>query len=342
MPLPAHVLWPISDDIVRRAVELWHAGACVAFPTETVYGLGARADDDTAVSRIFEAKGRPAHNPLIVHVATAEDVLRVALSIPPRAMSLVEVFWPGPLTLVLPKRPGAVAPRAVASGSTIAVRVPAHPAAQRLLGAAGIPIAAPSANRSTFVSPTEARHVMASLEKGVELVVDAGPTGYGIESTIVDVTREPFTLLRYGAIPLESLAAHVEIVDVASGVTEAQETARSPGREARHYSPRAPLSLVPTDEIAALRERLTRSGERVGAVVRSASAVDRQDVLVEVLPEDAAAYAARLFASLHRLDDAGCDRILVASVPETPAWAAVADRLRRAAQGATSPGLSGP
>jgi L-threonylcarbamoyladenylate synthase len=214
----------------------------------------------------------------------------------------------------------------------VAVRVPAHPAAQQLLRAVAIPIAAPSANRSTFVSPTEARHVMASLQTGVDLVVDAGPTGYGIESTIVDVTREPFMLLRYGAIPLSSLLARVEVVDAASGVTAEGEDARSPGRDARHYAPRASLALVPTDEVAALRERLTRSGLRVGAVLRHASLGDRENVLVEVLPEDAAAFAARLFASLHRLDEAGCDRIVVESVPQTPEWAAVADRLRRAAQ----------
>src|SRR5919199_1388466 len=192
---------PHSPDVgvIRRAADLLRAGELVAFPTETVYGLGANALDEGAVRKIFEAKGRPSYNPLIVHVSSAADVSRVAAAWPESAQRLAERFWPGPLTLVLPKR--SEVPDAVTAGlGSVAVRVPAHPVALALLRAAGVPVAAPSANRSTEVSPTMAPHVEKSLGKRVALIVDGGPTTVGIESTVVDLSGERPVLLRPGAI----------------------------------------------------------------------------------------------------------------------------------------------
>jgi len=320
---------PVDAASLRHAAALLRAGRLVAFPTETVYGLGARADQGAAVRAIFEAKGRPSKNPLIVHVADLAAARALASAWPESAERLASAFWPGPLTLVLPVNDGAVAPEVTASGPTVALRVPAHPVARALLAEVGLPLAAPSANRSTSISPTTAAHVLKSLDGRIDLVLDGGPTGYGIESTIVDVSRAPAVLLRPGAIPLAALAALVEIVDPGTVLVAPDELARAPGGQARHYAPRARVELLPAAQVLAAVRARRAEGALVGALEQApGSALGGPR---ELLPADPAGYAEGLYAALHRLDDAGCAVIVIAEPPAGAAWAAVRDRLRRAA-----------
>ncbi len=314
-----------SPDDLRRAAELLTKGELVAFPTETVYGLGARADRSEAVRRIYATKGRPSENPSIVHVASAEAAFALAVDVPAAARSLAARFWPGPLTLVLRVRPGALASETTAGGSTVAVRVPAHPVARALLELVALPIAAPSANRSTAISPTTAEHVEKSLGPDVT-VVDGGPTGFGIESTIVDVTQSPFVVLRRGNVTIDDLAMVGPATARADDVVPAGVRMRSPGSSARHYAPRVPVELVPRAALAS-RAHATAGLLCIGPPPRSAAWG-----AVEALPTDGPGYARELYAALHRLEDAGVERIVVEAVPGTPAWAAVDDRLRRASR----------
>jgi L-threonylcarbamoyladenylate synthase len=319
---------PVSPDrqIIARAAELLRDGRLVAFPTETVYGLGANALDAQAVEGIYRAKGRPAYNPLIVHVAEPARALDVVDRWPAQAEALSARFWPGPLTLVLPKR--ANVPDAVTAGlASVAVRVPSHPVARALLAAAALPIAAPSANRSTQVSPTTAAHVARSLGDAVDLILDAGPTTVGIESTVVDLSTSTPTLLRPGLISIPALEAVIGPIVVA-GRMAAAAARPSPGMLDKHYAPNATVILATTAEVAADVARQIDAGRRVGAIVirGDASAAHRR----VVLPDAAAAYAARIYDALHSLDDSGCDVIVVERVPDTPEWLGVADRLRRA------------
>lgn len=325
------VVWKVDPtnperDVIRRAAETICAGGLVAFPTETVYGLGANALSAEAVARIFEAKGRPATNPVIVHVSEGSEVLNVATIWPETAEKLAAAFWPGPLTLVVPK--GDRVPSVVtAGGSTVAVRCPNHPVAQALIREAGVPIAAPSANRSTELSPTRAEHVLKGLNGRIAVLLDGGPCSGGIESTVVDVTHEIPRVLRPGLISvpmLESVCGRVEIGAKGGGVS------RSPGQMAKHYSPRAEVVLAEDAERAG---RLQREGQSAGLQVL---------VLgfdVPLVPEptywtmlyEPEQYAADLYAVLHEIDRAGWDRIIVELPPDAPEWAAVRDRLTRAA-----------
>ena len=320
---------PFNPDSVARAAELLRAGSVVAFPTETVYGLGARADDSTAVKRIFEAKGRPSTNPLIVHVADVAAARELVDAFPEAAERLAEAFWPGPLTLVLKRRLGVVADEVVAGGDTVAVRIPASPAAQALLEATRLPLAAPSANRSMSISPTTAEHVLKSLDGRIPLILDAGPCRCGIESTIVDVTRTPAILLRPGAVSPDALRAIVEVADPGAIVVSHDERAPAPGTSAKHYAPRATVILVAPNVFLDELERHRASGLSVG--ILSFMSEHSRGAPVEILPDDPEAYAAGLYAALHRLDDAECQEILVVEPPGTPVWLAVRDRLRRAA-----------
>ena len=323
---------PFDEPAIARAAALLRGKRLVAFPTETVYGLGARADDGSAVRAIFEAKGRPSTNPLIVHVADVSAAAALASGFPAEAERLAEAFWPGPLTLVLPRRPGAVADEVTASGPTIALRVPAAPVARALLEACRVPVAAPSANRSTSISPTLAEHVVKSLGGRIPLVIDGGPCRHGIESTIVDLSRlseGPATLLRPGAVSLEALRRHVDVVDPGAITVPATERAPAPGTSERHYAPRATLVVVAENAAPRALDRLREEGQRAGAIVLSRFASTAP--LVEVLPDDPEGYAAALYSALHRLDDAGCAWIVVAEPPREPGWEAVHDRLRRAA-----------
>ena len=313
---------------IARAAEILRAGGLVAFPTETVYGLGARADDPRAVRRIFEAKGRPPGNPLIVHVADVAAARALAAAWPDAAERLAGAFWPGPLTLVVARRPDRVASEVAAGGLTVAVRVPAHPVARALLEAAALPIAAPSANLSTEISPTTAEHVAKGLAGRIDALVDGGPADRGIESTIVDLTTSPAELLRPGSIPAAALAALVPLRSRAALTVAPGDVARAPGAHARHYAPRARVALVPPGAVRAEVDRAEQAGAIAGAVEHGAATL--QGPRAELLPADPDAYGALLYAALHRLEDAGCDAIVIAAVPEGAAWDAVRDRLRRA------------
>lgn len=322
---------PVSPDqsVIARAAEILRRGGLVAFPTETVYGLGANALDAEAVERIYVAKGRPAYNPLIVHVADESGARSLVSDWPARASRVARAFWPGPVTIVLRKRD--VVPDIVTAGlDSVAVRVPAHPVALALLRATGIPLAAPSANRSTQLSPTLAQHVARSLSDRVDLILDAGPTRVGIESTVVDLRDEHAAILRPGVVGARELTPLIGSLREPNVM--ADDTARpSPGMLDRHYAPRARLALAEAADVARLVDEVRiRSGHdaRVGLVIIHAPAPAGLHAVR--LPADAAQYAQRLYAALHELDDAGCSLIIVERVPNGPDWLGVRDRLERA------------
>jgi L-threonylcarbamoyladenylate synthase len=320
---PAHPNATALDE----AAALLRAGRLVAFPTETVYGLGANALDAAAVDRIYRAKGRPTYNPLIVHVADAALVHDVAAEWPRDAEALAARFWPGPLTIVVPKRSNV--PDGVTAGlGTVALRVPSHPIAHALLVAAQLPVAAPSANKSTQVSPTTAAHVAKSLGDAVDLILDGGPTSVGIESTVVDLSGSTPVLLRPGLISVPQLEAVVGPVAIA-GPSSGTTGRPSPGMLDKHYAPQARVRLVTAPGVSDAIREAHDEGRRVGAIVIDGDATEA-DVRA-VLPGDAAGYAARLYGTLYSLDDAGCDIIVIEQVPDAPEWLGVADRLRRAA-----------
>jgi L-threonylcarbamoyladenylate synthase len=322
---------PIRPDshVLVRAAAVLHRGGLVAFPTETVYGLGASALNEAAVAAIFVAKGRPATNPLIVHVAHAGQAQSLAASWPSAAEHLAKRFWPGPLTLVVPKT--AVVPHLVtAGGETVALRCPAHPVARGLIQAAGLPIAAPSANLSTHVSPTRAEHVLRGLDGQIDLLLDGGPTPGGLESTVLDVTTAPPRLLRPGLVlphDIEKVIGRIEVVPAAAAQGT---TARSPGMLDRHYAPSIPLECLEASWPRV--EDLCHAGLRVGWLTLGPAPDERPDGLfILELPTDAAGYGAQLYAALHTLEALGLDRIVVELPPADKAWFAVRDRLRRAA-----------
>lgn len=345
MTAPARVLAvdPAAPDpgAVAEAARVLRTGGLVGLPTETVYGLAANALDPAAVARIFAAKGRPSFNPLIAHVPDAAAARDLVTAWPDVAERLAAAFWPGPLTLVLPKRPGLV-PDAVTAGlPAVAVRVPAHPVALAVLRAAAVPLAAPSANRYTELSPTSAAHVVLALGSRVDLVLDAGPSGVGIESTVVDLTAADGVprVLRPGTLDQDALSAAagtpVRLAPPREPAAAADAPRLAPGQVDRHYAPRAALRLFAPDESAAPAAQLAAARAatppRVGALLLSPwSAPVALDEIVQ-MPADAAGYAARLYAALHALDAAGCDVILVERPPDTPAWAGVRDRLARGA-----------
>jgi len=294
---------------IKEAAAKIRSGRLVAFPTETVYGLGANALDASAVQQVFELKGRPATSPLIVHVASVEMAREVVAEWPAIAEELAKRWWPGPLTLVLPKR--TQLPDIVTSGlPTVAVRMPAHPLALALIEQAGVPIAAPSANRFTGISPTMPEHVRAAFGDAVD-VLEGGPAQVGIESTVVAIENGTLKLLRPGMISLGDLETTVA----------PQEAAHpSPGMHARHYSPRTPLVLVHDPQGLPSGRGAYVWWRESANVVRSVR-----------MPADASSYAARLYAVLHELDSENLEWIAVELPPGTPEWAALHDRLRRAA-----------
>ena len=312
---------PADHAAIEDAGRLIRAGALVAFPTETVYGLGADATNGRAVAAIFEAKGRPRFNPLIVHVPDLAAADRIAV-VTPIARKLANAFWPGPLTLVLTRRPEAGVSDLVSAGlDSIALRVPAQPVAQALLAAAGRPLAAPSANRSGRVSPTTASHVQEDLGDKVATILDGGATRHGLESTVIDATGdERARLLRPGAVPRESIEA-VLGAPLAEGPTSDDVNPTSPGQLASHYAPTAALRLDAHD---------VRPGEALlafGAEVPAAAGP-----VINLSPRgDLAEAAAALFAALRDLDRTGVETIAVMPIPEQGLGEAINDRLRRAA-----------
>ena len=296
----------IDDDDLDRAAAILRRGGLVAFPTETVYGLGANALNREAVLRIYTAKGRPSTSPLIIHISSFAMLHAVVETWPAAAQRLAERFWPGPLTLVLRKR--ADVPHEVTAGlDTVGVRMPAHPVAQKLIRRAGVPVAAPSANRFTQISPTTAEHVRASLGSSIDMILDGGPTTVGIESTVLSLAGEGPVLLRPGMVS----QAEIEAIagPISTGVSaQAHEPHASPGLHAKHYAPRTLFYLLTS--CAALP-----SGR--GKVLR--------------MPADPEGYAASLYAELHTADAEGWDWIAVEEPPRSPEWDGIRDRLTRAA-----------
>lgn len=315
---------------LRVAADVLRAGGLVAFPTETVYGLGAHALDAHAVGRIYAAKGRPSYNPLIVHVADAAAAQALVSDWPLSAELLARAFWPGPLTMVLPKRD--VVPDAITAGlPTVAVRVPGHPVALALLRETRLPIAAPSANRFTELSPTTALHVVESLGDAVDIVLDGGPTTVGIESTVVDLTGPTPRVLRPGMISAAQIADVVGAVDERPVHVEEGAARSSPGMVDRHYAPRARLVLfddATRHDVVARATAAAAEGTRVGSLAFTPLPVTD----AHVMPRNAAAYARRLYAELHALDELDCELVLVEMPPAGAEWAGVRDRLERAAR----------
>ncbi len=317
-------LYPADSENIARAASALRAGGLVAFPTETVYGLGADATNDDAVAAIFAAKGRPSFNPLIVHFTDIEATAR-EVAINDSARNLARQFWPGPLTLVLPRRDDCRLSRLVSAGlDSVAVRVPAHATARALLTEAGCPVAAPSANRSGHISPTTAAHVAASLCDVPVLILDGGPCPLGIESTVIDLSTDTPMLLRPGGVTREAVEAVIGPLDVPAD--EPGEAARrSPGRIARHYAPHTRLQKDAKEVHAG--EALLAFGPALPA------GADGAVTVLNLSPEgDVNEAAANLFAMLHRLDAAGADAIACAPVPMTGLGIAINDRLARAAE----------
>ena len=304
---------------VRRAAEILRAGGLVAFPTETVYGLGADASSAAAMARLYRVKRRPADHPVIVHFASAQGAFQWARDIPDDARRLAKRFWPGPLTLIL-KRSERAKDFVTGGQPSVGLRVPSHPVAHELLQAFGGGVAAPSANRFGRLSPTTAAHVREDLGGDVDLVLDAGPTEVGIESTILDLSGPGVVLLRPGKISrgeIETLGIKVLEKD--------RDSPRHPGGLERHYAPRTPARLVPTH---ALDKEIAGLGDRV-AVLAFSRPDERVDYWLR-MPREPGAYAQKLYAALRELDSAGCELILVEAPPEGAEWAAVRDRLMRA------------
>jgi L-threonylcarbamoyladenylate synthase len=316
-------------DAIKEAASIIRDGGLVAFPTETVYGLGADAMNERAVQRIYDAKGRPADNPLIVHVSDRQMLEHVAIDIDENAEQLIERFWPGPLTLVLKRGPRV--PTSVSAGlATVAARMPANTIALELLRAARTPIAAPSANASGRPSPTLAAHVVEDLGGRIDMILDGGPTEIGIESTVLDVTVEPPLILRPGWITLEELTR--EIGKVGSEASS-NELRRSPGTRHRHYSPKAKVVLVEGFSPEAIEEACTKylCEGAVGFIGHTPISIDDKNFHSIVLGSSARDYAKEIYAALRELDRKNVQVIIVQTIAELEEGSSVMDRLRRAA-----------
>jgi L-threonylcarbamoyladenylate synthase len=337
---------PVAPEstVIEHAADLLRRGELVVFPTETVYGLGADALQPAALEGIFVAKGRPLSDPLIVHIAEYATLDELTLTLAPSAWRLAQAFWPGPLTLILPRGPRV--PHIVTAGmETVAVRMPGHPVARALIRALGSPVAAPSANRFMHVSPTTAAHALADLNGRVPLILDGGPCSVGVESTILDLSAEVPTILRPGGVSLEALRAVLPEVRISTQheAKPEQQAQKAPGQLAMHYAPAIPLLLFDGNEeamrAAMLKEldaRLVR-GERVAVLVADADlpAFQNSSALVRSLGDAAQSthLAASLFASLRALEEAHVQVILCRTFPARDLGLAIHDRLRRAAGG---------
>ncbi|WP_456441782.1 L-threonylcarbamoyladenylate synthase [Caldithrix abyssi] len=307
-----------SEDILKKAASIIKKGGLVAFPTDTVYGLGANALDPLAVAKIFEVKKRPHFDPIIVHIADLKDLERLTLRVDARVKKLTSKFWPGPLTLVLPK--SDLVPDIVTAGlDAVAIRMPAHPVALQLIQVSGLPIAAPSANLFGRLSPTAAEHVADQLGESIDLIIDDGICPVGIESTVLDLTSQP-TVLRPGGLPIEEIENVIGKVEVSSH----NKNPRSPGQLPSHYSPGTPLRI--------LRNLDVEKGKKAGLLAFTPPKIKRPFAKIEVLSNtgDLREAAARLFSCLHKLDKSGLDIIYAQPVPESGLGRAIMDRLRKA------------
>lgn len=323
----------VDDEALSRAIRVLRGGGLVAFPTETVYGLGADATNAGAVRKIFAAKSRPSTNPLIAHVADAQTARRFAAEWPASADILVRAFWPGPLTIVLP-RAGGIVPEATAGRDTVGLRAPNHPVALRLLAAFGGPVVAPSANRSTRVSPTTADHVREELGSEVALVLDGGRCAVGIESTVLDLSRPTPVILRPGAVTRAQIERQIGAVEVFAGNVDPSLPASSPGQQAIHYAPRTPafrFSRSRILDVVRWRENTKTVG---GGIIGIGPLPDELRQMgwnrIEEAPADPVAFARELYGLLRALDSASASVILIEMPLDEPAWAAVRDRITRA------------
>ena len=319
-----------DPQAIAEAARTVVAGDVVAFPTETVYGLGADASSDTAVAKIFAAKGRPSDHPLIVHIADAAQVTDYAGEVPLFAQKLMQAFWPGPLTVILPRRPG-VAAAAAGGQDSIGLRCPAHPVALAFLQACKTGVAGPSANRFGRVSPTTALHVAGEFGDDL-LVLDGGPCDVGIESSIVDCTRGRPVLLRPGVLSRQQLeAACGETVLDKDGLLADKAAPRAPGTLASHYAPDAKVRLMDTKAIQTALDVLGSDAAHIAVYARSIVRIQSENVLYRRMPDDPVATAQQLFAVLRDFDAKGARLIWIETLPEAEAWDGVRDRLGRAA-----------
>jgi L-threonylcarbamoyladenylate synthase len=328
--LPTHTA-ELFQAAVHRAADLLRAGDVVALPTETVYGLAANALNAKSVSRIFEIKGRPSHNPIIVHVASTEMAQRCVSLWPAIAEKLARAFWPGPLTLVLP-RSNEIPDLVTAGGPTVGVRWPSHPFIQAVIRECGFPLAAPSANLSTELSPTNAAHVQKSLGDKIPLIVDGGQSQVGIESTVLDLSVTPPRLLRPGMIHEQALLAVTGALTLGFG--DSEEILKSPGQLQKHYSPKAKLVISSWCNESDLRTQSSKfkvQGSKLHVIAHTNIPSGRAFARVSIIPHDPEAFGRALYAELHQCDEAGADLIIVEAVPESDEWRAIADRLKRAA-----------
>lgn len=334
----AEILSTHTPALLAAAVECaaarLRAGEVVAVPTETVYGLAANALDPAAVARIYALKGRPSHNPIIVHVASPAMARACATAWPAAADRLAAAFWPGPLTLVLPKA-GVIPDIVTAGGTTVGIRWPQHPFMQALIRTCDFPLAAPSANLANRLSPTNASHVARQLGDRLSLIVDGGDSNVGIESTVVDLTGSSPRILRPGMIHEPAILAAIGGACLESdGSAQAAGPLRSPGLLQKHYSPRARLVVLRWADEDQLLTELTRLGanlERTCVLAHSRIPLGGRLPHVHVIPDDAEAFARGLYGELHGCDDQGAEWIVVEELPDSPEWSGIADRLRRAA-----------
>lgn len=317
-----------DEQVLLDAVIALQQGELVAFPTETVYGLGADASNPAAVRRIFEAKGRPADHPVIVHLPDASQLSAWARTVPDAAQRLADAFWPGPLTLILPRSHG-VADVVTGGQDSVGLRIPAHPVAKALLDRFGGGIAAPSANRFGHVSPTRASHVADDLGDAVALILDGGACDLGIESTIVAFTTDEPVLLRPGALGVAALTRVLGRAPAVAG----DGAPRASGTLPAHYAPRTPSQLLSADLLRAELVQLAERDEIVAVLARTTTPPDEFDGVWIDAPRDPAQYAHELYANLRKLDEAVADAMLIEDVPQTPEWLAIRDRLVRATQG---------
>ena len=336
--LPTHTE-ALFREAVARAVELLAAGEPVALPTETVYGLAANALDAKAVARVFAIKDRPAQNPVIVHAAGVEMARRCVSSWPAVADKLASIFWPGPLTLVMPRSP-EIPNIVTAGGPTVGVRWPSHPFIQEVIRCCGFPLAAPSANPASAVSPTTAMHVWKSLGGKIPLIIDGGPSQVGIESTVVDLSSPSPRVLRPGMIDEASLRPVLEMErggwskETGHRPPSAEEPVRSPGQLARHYAPKAKLVVREWRDEADLKLQIANLNYPIIAahiIVHTRIPVGEGFGRVSVLPRTPEAFARAIYSELHRSDEEGAEIIVVEALPDQESWRGIRDRLRRAA-----------
>jgi L-threonylcarbamoyladenylate synthase len=320
---------------IKEAAQLLKSGEVVAFPTETVYGLGANAKDAKAVEKIFAAKGRPSDNPLIVHIAHPKQLEEMVSAIPDVAHTLIKHFWPGPLTLILPKKEGVISDPVTAGLPTVAVRMPAHPVALALIEASGLPLAAPSANISGRPSPTTAAHVFADLNGRIAGIVDGGETGIGVESTVLDCTTKVPTILRPGGVTKEALEKVIGNIAVDSALTDERQIPKSPGMKYTHYAPKSPMAIVQGSPafLQTLVNKQRTLGKKVGVLTTEENRFfyDADVVLACGSRHDLHTVASHLYDTLRKFDETDVDFIYSESFPTEGIGEAIMNRLKKAA-----------